>query len=137
MSLNINALPVSIGGIVAEFHTPATAVGAAIVAHSVAVAGFERSLVDNSAIPPALIKQVDLDRANFVSNDRLKDMMTGIDATPEQIAEALRINAEARLRALELSFLLLAGAALLMISPVGRLPDHVRGAAGPEPMWAA
>ena len=40
MSLNINALPVSIGGIVAEFNTPATTVGTAIVAYSLAVAGF-------------------------------------------------------------------------------------------------
>ena len=40
MSLNVNALPVSIGGIVADFDAPATAVGTAIVAHSVAVAGF-------------------------------------------------------------------------------------------------
>ena len=40
MSLNINALPVSIGGIVAEFQTAPTTVGTAIVAHSVAVAGF-------------------------------------------------------------------------------------------------
>ena len=40
MSLNVNALPVSIGGIVADFDAPATAVGTAIVAHSVAIAGF-------------------------------------------------------------------------------------------------
>ena len=42
MSLNINALPVSIGGIVTEFHRAPTTVGTAIVAHSVAVAGFAR-----------------------------------------------------------------------------------------------
>ena len=40
MSLNINALPVSIGGIVAEFEIAPTTVGTAIVAHSLAVAGF-------------------------------------------------------------------------------------------------
>ena len=40
MSLNINALPVSIGGIVADFGVPATTVGTAIVVHSLAVAGF-------------------------------------------------------------------------------------------------
>ena len=76
--------------------------------------------------------QVDLDRANFVSNDRLKDVMTGTTATPEQVAEAVRINADARLRALKLSFLLLAGIALLMISPAGRLPDYIRGGKGRE-----
>ena len=96
-------------------------------------ANVERSLVDNPAIPPALIKQVDLDRANFVSNARLEEVMTGTSATPDQIAEAVRINAEARLRALKLSFLLLAGIALLMISPAGRLPDYVRRAQAAEP----
>ena len=91
-------------------------------------ANIERSLVDHPSIPPALILQVDLDRANFVSNERLKDVMAETSATPQQIDEAVRINAGARLRALKLSFLLLAGIALLMISPVGRLPDYVRGA---------
>ena len=87
----------------------------------------ERSLIDHPTIPPALILQVDLDRATFVSNERLKDVMSSTTATPEQLAEAVRINAEARLRALKLSFLLLAGVALLMIIPAGRLPGYVRG----------
>ena len=40
MSLNINALPVSIGNIVDEFNTAPTTVGTAIVAYSLSVAGF-------------------------------------------------------------------------------------------------
>jgi hypothetical protein len=40
MSLNVNAIPVSIGGIVAELNTAPTTVGTAIVANSVAIAGF-------------------------------------------------------------------------------------------------
>jgi predicted MFS family arabinose efflux permease len=40
MSLNINALPVSIGNIVNEFDTSPTTVGSAIVAYSLGVAGF-------------------------------------------------------------------------------------------------
>jgi hypothetical protein len=89
----------------------------------------QRSLVDNPAIPPELIIQVDLDRANFVSNQRLHEVMAKTTATPEQIAEAVRINADSRRRALKLSFLLLGGIALLVIVPVGRLPGYVRGAA--------
>jgi hypothetical protein len=87
----------------------------------------QRSLVDNPAIPPELILQVDLDRANFVSNQRLHDVMAKTTATPEQIAEAVRINADSRRRALKLSFLLLGGMALLVIVPVGRLPGHLQG----------
>lgn len=40
MSLNINALPVSIGNIVDEFNTAPTTVGTAIVTYSLGVAGF-------------------------------------------------------------------------------------------------
>jgi predicted MFS family arabinose efflux permease len=98
-----------------------TAVGGALVV-AILVGNIERSLVDNPSIPPELIKQVDLDRATFVSNERLKDVMARTTATPEQITEAVRINAEARLWALKLSFLLLAGVALLSIVPARRLP---------------
>jgi predicted MFS family arabinose efflux permease len=87
----------------------------------------QRSLTDNPAIPPELISQVDLDRPNFVSNERLADVMANTTATTEQKSEALRINADSRRRALKLSFLLLGGLALLVIVPVGRLPGYVRG----------
>ncbi len=101
-----------------------TAVAGALAVGILSV-NVERSLVDNPAIPPELIRQVDLDRATFVSNERLKDVMTSTTATAAQIAEAVRINADARLRALKLSFLILAGVALLVIVPVGRLPGHL------------
>jgi MFS family permease len=90
-------------------------------------ANVQRSLVDNPAIPPKLITQVDLGAANFVSNLRLKDAMSSAEASSEQIAEAVRINTESRRHALKLSFLLLGGVALLVIVPVGRLPDYVSG----------
>jgi MFS family permease len=85
------------------------------------------ALVDNPSIPAALIEQVDLDRATFVSNDRLRGVMSRTSATPEQVDEALRINAEARLKALKLAFLLMAALALLVIVPAGRLPGYIRG----------
>ena len=103
-----------------------TAIAGALAVGILSV-NIERSLVDNPAIPPDLIRQVDLDRATFVSNERLKDVMISTTATPEQISEAVRINAEARLRALKLSLLMLAAVALLVIVPVGRLPGYVRG----------
>ncbi len=87
----------------------------------------QRGLVDNPTIPPALIQQVNLDQATFVSNDRLESTMANTTATPEQIAEAVRINAAARLRSLKLSFLSLAAISLLMIVPSRRLPRYVPG----------
>ena len=98
-----------------------TAIGGALVV-AILTASIERSLVDNPTIPPELIKQVDLDRATFVSNARLKDVMAGTTATQAQVDEAVRINTDARLRALKLSFLLLAGVALMAIVPTRRLP---------------
>ena len=71
--------------------------------------------------------QVDLDNINFVSNDRLLEIMQRTTATPEQIAEAVRINEEARLRALKIGLLIMAGAALLAIFPAGRLPPYKPG----------
>jgi hypothetical protein len=87
----------------------------------------QRGVVDHPALPPELIAQVDLDRANFVSNAQLAEVMSRTNATPGQIAEAMRINVDSRQRALKLSFLLLGGIALLVIVPVGRLPGYVRG----------
>lgn len=113
-----------------------TALAAALAVGILAV-NVERGLAGNPAIPPALVMQVDFNRASFVSNARLKDVMAGTSATTEQIAEAVRINADARLRALKLSFLLLAGIALLMISPAGRLPDYLSGAGGTGPVKGA
>ena len=46
---------------------------------------------------------------------------------PEQVAEAVRINTEARLQALKIAFFILAGLALLAIFPCGRLPDYRPG----------
>lgn len=79
-------------------------------------------LVDNPTIPPELKSQVDLNQINFVSNDQLATTLSGTTATPEQVDEAVRINTEARIRALRTSLLVLAGLSLLAIVPAGRMP---------------
>jgi hypothetical protein len=85
------------------------------------------SLVNNPTIPPQLKAQVALDTINFVSNDQLLEVMGATTATPEQVAEAVRINAEARLRALKASFLILGAIALLAIFPASGLPNYIPG----------
>lgn len=84
------------------------------------------SLVNNPTIPAELKAQVNLDNINFVSNDQLKTVLSATTATPEQVDEAVRINAEARLRALRTSLLLLASLSLLAIIPAGRMPNRIR-----------
>jgi hypothetical protein len=67
--------------------------------------------------------QINLDAINFVSNDRLAVIMARTSATPAQVEEAVRVNTEARLNALKIGLLIMAGAALLAMIPAGGLPN--------------
>jgi len=89
----------------------------------VALAG----IAGSPKLTPELQAQVNLDNINFISNDRLQTVLAGTTATPEQVAEAVRVNAEARLRALKIGLLIMAGLAFLMIVPAGRLPGYRPG----------
>jgi MFS family permease len=85
------------------------------------------SLAGNPNLPPALQAQAPLDNINFVTNEQLDETMAATTATPEQVAEAMRINEEARLRALKASFMILAAIALLAIFPAYGLPNYTPG----------
>lgn len=78
-------------------------------------------------LTPEIQAQVDLDNINFVSNDRLQTALAGTTATPAQVAEAVRVNTESRLRALKIGLLIMAGIAMLAIFPAGRLPNYIPG----------
>jgi MFS family permease len=84
-------------------------------------------------LTPELQAQVDLDSINFISNDRLQEILAGTTASPAQVAEAVRINTEARLRALKIGLLVMAGLAFLTIFPASRLPDYRPGELPAEP----
>jgi MFS family permease len=85
------------------------------------------SLTANPIITTELKEQVDLDNINFLSNDRLEERLQSTTATPEQVAEAVRINTEARLRALKIAFFVLGLVSLLAIFPARALPRYVPG----------
>lgn len=80
-----------------------------------------------STVPNDLKRHINLDNVEFVSNDFLEDYLSEADATPEEIAEAMRINIDSRLRAMKASFLILAGISLLAIIPSMGLPDYKAG----------
>jgi MFS family permease len=82
-----------------------------------------RDLTDNPIIPRELKEQVGLDNITFVSNDRLLEVLSATTAAPYQVAEALSINTEARLRSLKVCLLAMAGLALMAIFPAGNLPN--------------
>jgi hypothetical protein len=85
------------------------------------------SVASSPTLPPELTAQVPLDSVNFVTNDHLEAVLGQTSATPDQIAEGIAINEDARLRALQISLLGLAGIALLAIIPAGRMPGYLPG----------
>ncbi len=112
----------------------AASVGTAImgaVVVGVLSAGIMTSVTANPIITEELKGQFDLTNINFLSNDRLAERLYETTATPEQAAEAIRINEEARLRALKIAFFLLGSVSLLLIFPCGRLPDYRPGEVPP------
>ena len=82
----------------------------------------QSNLQDNPDLPPELTSQVNLDNVNFITNDQLETVMSETTATPEQVDAAVALNEDARLLALKISLLGLAGIALLAIVPAGRMP---------------
>jgi MFS family permease len=84
-------------------------------------------LADNTRLPLEVQNQLNLDNITFISNDRLLTVMQQTTADPQQVEEAVRINTEARLRALKMGLLIMAGVALLSIAPASRLPDYRPG----------
>jgi len=108
----------------------AAAVGTA-VAGALAVGLLTTIMLGNIAaapkLTPELQAQVDLDSINFISNDRLQTVLAGTSASPAQVAEAVRVNTESRLRALKIALLILAGLAMLAIIPASRLPNYIPG----------
>lgn len=68
-------------------------------------------------------ERLSLESTDFVSDDELDEFLAEANLTPQQTAEVLAINADARVRALKISFLALAALALLAVVPASGLPD--------------
>jgi MFS family permease len=85
------------------------------------------SAFGRSELPPHLEKAVLFDNVDFVTNHALKRVLSETSATPEQVDKAVAINEDARRRALQASFLIVAGISLLAIFPAARLPKYVPG----------
>lgn len=131
----LSAAPKKLAGDVGAWrglvHNLSGSVGIAVASvFAVGVLGglLSASLADHPKLPPSLVSQVNLDDANFVTNDRLEEVLTTTtDATDAQIDEAVAVNADARLRALNISLLGLAAISLLAIVPAGRMPGRRSG----------
>ena len=113
----------------------AASVGTAVMGTLVVAvlsAGVMSSLTAYPVITPDLKQQVDLDSIIFLSNVLLEVRLKGTTATPEQITEALRINEDARLRALKVAFFALGCLSTLAVFPSRKLPDYRPGEVPPD-----
>ncbi len=127
----VTAAPASragdVGSIRGTAQNLASAVGTALAgALLVTILSFNvgRAVVEHVELPPSLVAQVDLDDVNFVSNDDLRTVLEATDATESQVEAAVEVNEEARLTALRLGLLVLAGVSATAILPAGRLPRY-------------
>ncbi|MFC9983493.1 MFS transporter [Microbacterium keratanolyticum] len=90
-------------------------------------ATLQTSADEHPEISSELVAEVNFNDVDFLTNDMLAERLGATSATDEEIAAAVEINAEARLRSLQLSLLGLAGLALLAIVPATRMPGRIDG----------
>lgn len=111
-------------------HNLAGSVGIAVV--SAFAVGMLASMLATSAaehpeISPDLISEVNFDNTNFLTNEQLEVTLAETSASPAELAAAIEINEEARLRALQIALLSLGALALLAIVPATRMPGRIAG----------
>ncbi|MBE2183889.1 MAG: MFS transporter [Anaerolineae bacterium] len=124
------ALAGDVGALRGTVNNLSTAVGTAVagaMAAGVLAVIVNGYLLDNPVIRPAVMNQLNLNNIDFVSNERLDEVMAQTIASQAEAEEATRINESARLRALKISFLVLGALALVSVFPAGRLPGRVSG----------
>lgn len=116
-----------VGSIRGTAQNLASAVGTALAGAllvTILSVGIGRAVAEHTELPPSLVQQVDLDAVNFVSNDELRDVLADTDATADQQEAAIAVNEEARLLALKIGLLVLAGISATAILPASRLPRY-------------
>ena len=119
-----------VGSLRGTTNNPANAIGTAVAGAllvGLLSANVIRGVAETPILTPEIQAQVNMDSINFVSNDRLQGVLAQTTATPEQVAEAVRVNEEARLRSLKFGLLIMALLSLLAIFPAGRLPNYLPG----------
>jgi MFS family permease len=109
-----------------------TAVAGALLVGLLSTAILAR-LAGTPALNAQLQDVVDLNNITFVTNDRLLGVLERAGATSDQVAEAVQINVDARLKALKIVLVLMSGVALLFVFPARSLPDYRPGAIPDDP----
>ncbi|WP_235590695.1 MFS transporter [Leucobacter sp. G161] len=116
-----------VGSIRGTTQNLASAVGTAVMGAVLVTTltfGVTQSVERHPDLPAELVEQVDLGNVNFVSNDDLRSVLAGTDASESQITAAVELHEGERLRTLKLGFLLLAGVSAIAALPASRLPRY-------------
>lgn len=106
-----------------------TAVGTAVagaMAFSLLMLLVGNSLA-TSNLPPELKVNFNPYEADFITNTQLQGYLDDFGTSQAAVDEAIAINTLARLRALQVSFLILAGLSALAIYPAAGLPNYAPG----------
>ncbi|QXT62864.1 MFS transporter [Tessaracoccus palaemonis] len=85
------------------------------------------SAVEHPEISDQLISEVRISEADFLTNPQLEAVLESTSASESEVAAAIAINEDARLRSLQISLLGLAMLALLAIVPATRMPGRIDG----------
>lgn len=111
-------------------HNLAGSVGIAVA--SAFAVGMLSSLISSGAaahpeVSPELIQKININDADFMTNAQVEAAIGDRVSSPSELAAAIEVNSDARLRALQISLLGLSGLALLAIVPAGRMPGRMKG----------
>lgn len=82
-----------------------------------------RDVASSTIFTEQLVQEVNLDNADFITNDQLEAILAETSATPAEIEAAVEVLTDARLDSLQLTLMLLAALALLALVPAGGMPD--------------
>ncbi len=129
VSSSPKALAADVGALRGTANNLATGLGTAL-ASVMAVSLLSMFIVQSLAASPVITDKIVeerlyLDSIDFVSDDELDEFLEEADLTPQQEAEVVAINIDARTRALKISFLVLAGLSLLAVIPAAGLPNYI------------
>ena len=102
------------------------AVGSAIAVAMLGSFAF-RDVQASPAIRESVVREVNFDNVNFITNTQLKEVLSRTSATPAEVAKGTLIFADARLRALKTTIMILAALSMLAIVPAGRMPGFQTG----------
>jgi MFS family permease len=86
---------------------------------------FLTSAYGRSELPHEIQTRAVSGGTDFVTDDELRSVLGSTTATPVQVAKAVAINEDARLRALRASFLIVGAISLLAVFPAAGLPGYV------------